>query len=234
MSQTFKEIFNSILNNEATAYGKHMAGVVNVSEKVWEGWSRPAMMGVRAGGILAGVALGVPLAIGAAGIGVLSLADDVLLLGGASLAYKALGGWPGMIKAGAGIARGGVETLTYGGAAVEKIARATLIGGIGGKGGRVFGKGTTALDVWFPNLKGPFSKSDARRWAPNTRILPRVTLLAAGFGVARGALGAMGEFTGSAVGPVTAYYDGSNIRHANDMGADASYARSILGRNSGL
>jgi len=233
LTSAFRDVVSNLIQDNPTAYGRKMAAAGEFSEAAWRGWARPLTKGLLGVGLVAGGLAAIPASVAGAGLGILSLADDVLLYGGLALGYRAAGGWQGLVRLGGGVAKTTYDSARFGGIGAERIARAALIGGIG-PGGKVFGKGTNALDVWFPHLKGPYARTDVRRYALNTRVAPRLAGLLGAFGIAKGTLGAMGEFLGSASGPVTAYYDGSNIRHANDMGADASYARSVLGRNSGL
>jgi hypothetical protein len=69
---------------------------------------------------------------------------------------------------------------------------------------------------------------DTRRFGLNRRIIGRLTAGVAVSSIGGALLGSMGN---NSPAP-SVYFDGVNMRHINDMGADASYARSIVGRGS--
>jgi hypothetical protein len=86
---------------------------------------------------------------------------------------------------------------------------------------------TSFTDAYFPNLnKKPLD--DLTRFGLNKRV--PITL--AGFGaVGMVAGGAQQTFYPTAP-PPTLYHDGTQIRHVNDMGANASYGQKMMGKNS--
>lgn len=70
--------------------------------------------------------------------------------------------------------------------------------------------------------------SDSRRVGLNPKVIRRLTAATAAVSVAQGLAGSMSNNSPEP----SVYYSAGNIRHMNDMGADASYARSLMGRNS--
>jgi hypothetical protein len=71
---------------------------------------------------------------------------------------------------------------------------------------------------------------DVRRFAPNPSVIRRGTALVAAAGVASFAA----DVLSPGAAPVSAFFDGRNMRHVNDRGANANYAQGVLGRNSDL
>lgn len=69
---------------------------------------------------------------------------------------------------------------------------------------------------------------DPRKYAPNPRIIRRLTGI--------GALFAVGSAVNEAMSPhiaaPTLYNDGTSLRHINDLGTGGNYGQGILGRNS--
>jgi len=70
--------------------------------------------------------------------------------------------------------------------------------------------------------------SDARRVGLNPKVVRRLTAGAFAASTLTGLMGAMGNDSPEP----TVYYSGGNIRHMNDMGADAHYAKSLMGRGT--
>lgn len=93
---------------------------------------------------------------------------------------------------------------------IEKIARIGLANG-----------------KWFPNV-GNTSMDIIARMSPNLSIGRRLM----GLGMIAGFGAMVGEAISPKAPPPTLYFDGLNMRHVNDMGANASYGQNVLGRNS--
>jgi hypothetical protein len=72
--------------------------------------------------------------------------------------------------------------------------------------------------------------ADERRFSPNKSMVKKGV---AALGVGSAAVGLIQGLPYQTPDP-TVYYDGTNIRNINDMGANASYGRAIMGRNSRL
>ena len=70
---------------------------------------------------------------------------------------------------------------------------------------------------------------DVRKFGLNTSVANRIIGATA---ITSGLVG-MGSM-GNVAPPPTFYHDGVNLRRQGDMGADASYARAIMGGNSGI
>ena len=68
--------------------------------------------------------------------------------------------------------------------------------------------------------------SDSRRVGLNPKVIRRLTAGAFAASTLSGLMGSMGN---SSPDP-TVYYSAGNIRHMNDMGANADYAKSLMGR----
>lgn len=186
-------------------------------------------LGVTAAGI-AGTAAGIGIGGILGGIGGMT----GLTGGGATFAAKA-----------GAIGLGGARGVYHMAAGVESVARTLLTGGV---------RGTSRnwVDAWFPFIKHPFhdqwsegSHSNIKtrkttgtvtekgvgfaKYGPNPRIVRRFVAASA---IASTAAGIAGELIEAHSPAPSIYYDGVNIRHTNDWGADGSYAQGMLGRNT--
>lgn len=71
---------------------------------------------------------------------------------------------------------------------------------------------------------------DPRKFAPNPRIIRRLTGIGALFAVGA----AFREAASPQVAPPSLFFDGRNMRHVNDLGTGGGYGMGIMGRNSSL
>lgn len=71
---------------------------------------------------------------------------------------------------------------------------------------------------------------DPRRFAPNPSVIKRLAPAMAIGSIAK----AIPDLITPSVAPPTAHFDGRNMRHINDMGANAEYGQALLGSNSSL
>lgn len=89
---------------------------------------------------------------------------------------------------------------------------------------------TNEQPVPVTGKNGAVSYINPRKYALSTNIGRRVM---GGF-LAAGALSAVGSAMSNNAPAPTFHHDGTSLRHVNDLGADAGYARAVLGRNSNL
>jgi hypothetical protein len=79
-------------------------------------------------------------------------------------------------------------------------------------------------------LKAGTKIIDPRKFAPNPRIVRRLTAMGALFAVGS----AVHEAMQPQIAPPTLFFDGRNMRHVNDLGTGGGYGMGVMGRNSGL
>lgn len=136
-------------------------------------------------------------------------------------AFKSLAGaqtvGQGFLNMGAGIARGVAKTATE----FERFVARPLLTGRGPY--------SKARDAYFPFYRGK-TGFDPERLGLNPTVTRRI--IAAGIGA--GALASAHEIAQPKVAPPSVFYDGTGMRHVNDMGMNHTQAQSILGQNSSL
>ena len=242
--------------------GAAIAGKIAARSIKTAGFQATALKaGASVGGGLLGATIGGAVGLGVtghpyAGLGVLGAGVGLHFLRGGvmrALGRQGITGAAGAAAVGVKSILGAATTAVRG---AEFTARAILTGGIGGVQG--------PLDAWFPFFRNtPMIESqqatnlakfragraaglgakeaaaaayeskmvlDPRKFAPNPRIVRRMVGIAAAGAVLSGLKEAMDPM----VAPPTAYFDGRYMRHVNDMGANAHFARGILGPNSSL
>ncbi len=189
--------------------------------------------GAVAGGIGAAVggaglySVGIPVGVGLGALAAKSV------IGGVA---RALGS-PGDLIGAAGSLLSTAGRAAVGGLrGIEWATRAFLTGGVHGV--------ASPLDAYMPWYRLAKPKIDItnaetgavtqipnlQKYAPNPRIIRRMTAAMAAASIFSG----IHEAANINVAPPTAFFDGRYMRHINDMGANAHYARGILGSNSSL
>lgn len=193
------------------------------------------------------------LGAAAVGLGAYALPGQGDILGSGVLALGA--GTAGLVGAGL-LGRhiwktriGGLPGLglgAYHAGATAVAGAATLAGGID-QGLRTLFLGPkyahkSFTDSWLPFLKMPLEDLKApngmvlregaglSKFALNPIATRRLTGMALGYGAVKGLM--HGLFNPNVPSP-TAYYDGTQIRHVNDLGANGQYAQAILGASGG-
>lgn len=91
------------------------------------------------------------------------------------------------------------------------------------------GKGIDEAEK-LATIKAGARLADPRKFAINPRVTRRMVGIGALFAVGS----AVHEAMQPMIAPPTAYFDGVNMRHVNDMGTGGGYGMGIMGRNSGL
>lgn len=176
-------------------------------------------------------------------------------------AVKAMGGGGGLLNAAVNVAKTGAYTAYTVGRGLEFGARAFLTGGRPGIGiqdpldawfpffrntpittvssdytdtvikARLTARGVTdAKAAETATVKAGSKVIDPRKYAPNPRIVRRMVGTAALFSIGS----AFKEAMSPMVAPPTAFFDGRNMRHINDLGTGGAYGMGVMGRNSSL
>lgn len=229
----------------ASPHGEALYQAERAADEMWAKIGKGAGTAVKKTGLAAKLlaspavlALGIGgLAMGAAGI--LGMGATATVGGGLlHAAWRAGGGLPGIGALAGSTLKGIMENVKSVPMGVERLARSVLIGG----GTRRFSPYATsrpnfmrmnALDAWMPFLKDPsVAKDNLMKYSLNPRVVKRLAGLSLAYGVVKSAAAAGQEALFSPASPTTVYFDGTSVRHVDDMGADARYARKVLGRNS--
>jgi len=133
----------------------------------------------------------------------------------------------GVLGGAARLGGGAIGGALHMAAGLEYAARGVLtaqpLGFLRGKGLMA----NNALDAYLPNFRN-LPAGNIMKYAPNPSIIRRASVL----GIAKGFGSMFHEMVSPAAPPPTAVFDGRFIHHRNDMGANAQYGQSILGRNS--
>lgn len=174
-------------------------------------------------------------------------------------AVKAMGGGGGLLNAAVNVAKTGAYTAYTAGRGLEFGARAFLTMGKSGMQDPLdawfpFFRNTpiTTISSDFPDpviksrltargvpdakaaetatVKAGSKIIDPRKYAPNPRIVRRMVGTAALFSIGS----AFKEAMSPMIAPPTAFFDGRNMRHINDLGTGGAYGMGVMGRNSSL
>ena len=109
---------------------------------------------------------------------------------------------------------------------VAKVAERMIRPIMTGRGGA-----HSALDAWFPYARH-VGISDPRKFGLNPTVARRAIGVGLPLMFVAGIHQGVMDVAGGNVAPPQVYVDGTQMRHVNDMGADANYGQRVLGRNS--